>query len=162
MNFSEYIFHLWQTIGYEPSQVELDSDIDAEHTSQVGNLFTPVKTTSQQDPTKFTGIRISSFSKDTDHGQIMEFLVNSGLPDSYKDNVSIKQNGSVLIETLPNNLCLELKESLHNKIGLGRRLYCNGIVPRTPDKVDVQAMNTPPSNNDVSVSVTQSVATTTT
>ena len=55
IDFSDYIFQLWHNIGYEPSQVELDSDIDIEHTSQECQQFTPVKTTSH-DPTKFTGI----------------------------------------------------------------------------------------------------------
>ena len=152
MNFSDYIFQLWQTIGYEPSQVELNADIDTEHSNQEFQQFTPVKTTSQ-DSSKFTGIRVSSFPRDTDHGQIVEFLVSSGLPESMKNNISIKQNGAVLIETLPNDICVHLIESIHNKTGLGRRLYCNGIVPRTPAKVDLQTSHAMSPDIDVNVSV---------
>ena len=152
MDFSDYIFQLWQTIGYEPSQVELNADTDTEHSNQEFQQFTPVKTTFQ-DSSKFTGIRVSSFPRDTDHGQIVEFLISSGLPESMKNNISIKQNGAVLIETLPNDICVHLIESIHNKTGFGRRLYCNGIVPRTPDKVDLQTSHAMSTDIDVSVSV---------
>ena len=135
IEFSDYIYQLWQAIGYEPSQVELDLDMDADHSSQEHQQFTPMKTTSQ-DPAKFTGIRISSFSRNTDEGEIFEFLIKAGLSESYKNSISVKQNGSVIIETLPNSVCLQLIDNIHNKMGLGRRLYCNGIVHRTPDKVN--------------------------
>ena len=71
MDFSDYIFQLWQTIGYEPSQVELNADIDTEHSSQEFQQVTPLVKTTSKDSSKFTGIRVSSFPKDTDHGQIV-------------------------------------------------------------------------------------------
>ena len=131
----------------------MDSDLDTDHSSQEHQQFTPKKITSQ-DPAKFTGIRISSFSRNTDEGEIVEFLIKSGLTESYKDSISIKQNGTVIIETLPNSLCLQLIENIHSKIGLGKRLYCNGIVPRTPDKPDSKSDGVAESQTgDVSISV---------
>ena len=50
--------------------------------------------------------------------------------------IAAKNNGVVLIEGLPNSLCSHLIESIHSKIEFGKRLFCNGIVPRTPDKTD--------------------------
>ena len=70
-----------------PSNVELGSDNEIEFASDLNchDHFTPGKTKSL-DPCKFTGVRISSFAKDSDHGHIIEFLINSGLSDTYKDN----------------------------------------------------------------------------
>ena len=39
-----------------------------------------------------------------------------------------------LIENIPNEVCLMLIGAIHNKFGLGKKLYCNGIVPHTPNK----------------------------
>ena len=132
-DFNDYIIQLWDEIGYEPSQVNLDPRNNEEHVSIECEQFTPVKTASQ-DPAKFTGVRISSFPKDVDHGQIVEFLISSGLPEAIKDDISIKKNGTVLIENIPNEVCLMLIGAIHNKFGLEKKLYCNGIVPRTPNK----------------------------
>ena len=72
--------------------------------------------------------------KETDHAEIVEFMVNSGLPETYKDNISIKSNGTVIINQLQSQECEILIAAIHTKTSFGRRLYCNGVVPRTPDK----------------------------
>ena len=133
--FDDYIFQLWDDIGYVPSNVELGSDNELDLDISDCKQFTPVKTTSQ-DPCKFNGVRISSFPRETDHGLITEFIIYSGMPDEYKDNVSIKNNGTVMIEGLPNNICLDLIAAVHGNTSFGSKLYCNGVIPRTPDKTD--------------------------
>ena len=135
-DFNDYILNLWDEIGYVPSQVELDSEINEIHDTQESANFTPNKSVSQQDSSKFNGVRVSSFPKDADNGQIVEFLVNSGLPEERKDDISIKRNGAVIIDNLPNYVCMELITAIHDKLHFDRRLYCNGVVPRTPDKSD--------------------------
>ena len=135
-DFNDYILNLWDEIGYVPSQVELDPEINEIHDTQESANFTPNKSVSQQDSSKFNGVRVSSFPKDADNGQIVEFLVNSGLPEERKDDISIKRNGAVIIDNLPNYVCMELITAIHDKLHFGRRLYCNGVVPRTPDKSD--------------------------
>ena len=133
-NFADYIYQLWDKIGYVPSEVELDAEIDSELVDSESTQFTPIRST-PLDSSSYKGVRISSFPKDIDHGWIMEFLLMSGLPDSCKDNVSIKDNGTVIIEFLENETCCALISAIHNKPGLdNRRMFCNGIVPRTPDK----------------------------
>ena len=136
IEFNDYISQLWARIGYVPSQVELSSETNDEHTSQESNGFTPIKTAPMQDPASYTGVRVSTFPKDTDEGKIVEFLINSGLSESYKDNITIKQNGSVMIDNLPNKDCIALIEAVHNKVNFGKKLYCNGVIPCTPEKVD--------------------------
>ena len=135
VEFNVYIQKLWEKIGYIPAEVELDADINTMHASQESDQFTPVKH-SAQDHTKFTGVRISSFPKDADNGQIFEFLINSGLSESHKENISVKYNGSVLVDNLPSQECQTLISAIHNKHGFGRKLYCNGMIPLTSDKLD--------------------------
>lgn len=135
-DFNDYILHLWDTIGYNPAQVELEPELSNEHSNQELLQFTPEKKVPKE-PLQYAGVRIKSFPRDTDHGQIVEFLINSGLPESLKQLISIKNNGSVLIETLPSSLCLQLIEAIHGKTSFGKRLFCNWFVPRTPEKADI-------------------------
>ena len=49
---------------------------------QTGGWFTPVKSLSE--PDKFRGVVVKQFPKETDPGDIMEFLTKSGLPEIHK------------------------------------------------------------------------------
>ena len=64
----------------------------------------------------------------------MEFLVRSGLPESNTENVVIKSNGHVTIGKLDNEVCRVLIGNIHNQKHFDRKLYCNGIIPLTPEK----------------------------
>ena len=90
VEFNDYIHQLWAKIGYIPSDVELARGTNIEH-SQESESFTPSKTAQVLDPSRFTGVRVSNLPRDTDHGKIVEYLINSGLSESYKDNISVKQ-----------------------------------------------------------------------
>lgn len=141
VEFNDYIYQLWNKIGYIPSQVELDPEINNEHISQDDVQFTPHKAP-VQDSAEYAGVSVRTFPKETDHGEIVEFLLYSGLSESHKDSISIKPNGAVFIDNLPSKECVALIEAIHSKFNFGRRLYCNGIVPRTPEKDD-KAADTP-------------------
>ena len=141
VEFSEYIMGLWNKIGYVPGELEVAAVFDdhGEDTVQeisvhlqAGGHFTPVKVTS--DPDLFKGVTIKQFPKDTDHGAIMEFLAIAGLPEASKESVVIKSNGTVTIRDLDNAVCKSLIENIHSKKKFDRKLFCNGIIPRTPDK----------------------------
>ena len=143
VELSDYILGLWQRIGYVPGAVELAAVYDdhGDHddnsgtvNQQVGGRFTPEKQLS--DPEKFGGVTIKQFPKETDTGDIMEFLVKSGLPESLKENAVIKPNGNVTIRNLENPVCLNLIDQIHNKKHFGKKLFCNGIVPLTPEKLE--------------------------
>ena len=73
----------------------------------------------------------------------MDFLVNSGLPENLKDSVEIKSNGSVAISNLGNEECLQLVKNIHNQFHFGKRLFCNGFIPLTPEKETVAVTKTP-------------------
>ena len=141
VKFSDYILKLWQNIGYVPGKVEMAAVYDDQNefeentekvVQQTGGGFTPAKQVSE--PDKFSGVRIKQFPKETDHGDIMEFLVNSGLPENLKDSVTIKSNGSVAINNLVNGDCLNLVKNIHNQFYFGKRMFCNGFIPLTPQK----------------------------
>ena len=61
----------------------------------------------------------------------------SGLPEIHKENIDIKQNGAVMIKDLSSSECEVLITAIHTKTHFGRRMYCNGIIPRTPDKAEI-------------------------
>ena len=86
------------------------------------------------DQEKYAGVCIKQFHRDTDHGDIMEFLCASGLPAENKDDIVIKTNGVVSIRNLDNTTSKILIEAIHGKVSLGRKLFCNGIIPLTPEK----------------------------
>ena len=168
VEFNDYIHELWTKIGYVPSQVELSPETNSEHASQESDGFTPVKAAPMQDPTRYTGVRVSTLPKDMDQGKIIEFLINSGLSESHKESITIKQNGSVMIDNLPNKDCISLIEALHNKVNFGRKLFCNGVIPCTPEKVDSPVVVSPsragstPSSSISSISETASTPATST
>ena len=135
----DYIRDLWKQIGYSPSEVELSDDInedldnDVAVKQQEGGNFTPLKPATD-DSEKYGGVSIKTFPKETDHGVIVDFLIQSGLGPNNIDNVVIKDNGKVTIRGLENAVCKALIESIHHKVNFGRKLYCNGIIPMTPVK----------------------------
>ena len=148
VELSDYIIQLWNKIGYVPGDVGLAAVYD-DHgeeeqavTEQEGWKFTPVKQAPL--PGSFGGVSIRQFPRETDSGEIMEFLVRSGLPEQLKENVVVKQNGTVIISNLENTVCLVLIENIHAKKSFGRKLYCDGIIPLTPEKLDTQGNSTPP------------------
>ena len=151
-DFAEYISELWGKIGYSPSNnvtENLDS-LPEQPTQQNGGLFTPAKLPSATE--KFSGVCIKQLPKETDHGDVMEFLVRSGLPEEKKESVTISNNGTVIIRDLENKECLDLIEAIHGKKNFSKKLFCNGIVPLTPQKPDVQLDNSTGNAGDTPIS----------
>ena len=142
VEFSGYIIKLWEQIGYVPGEVEMaavydkhgDHDVETGAVpKQTGGLFTPTKQVSE--PEKYSGVSVKQFPKEVDHGDIIDFLVNAGLPEALKDTVEIKPNGKVTIKNLDNAVCLQLISKIHNKVEFGKKLFCNGFIALTPEKV---------------------------
>jgi hypothetical protein len=90
-----------------------------------------------QDPSQFTGVSIKSFNKEQDQGEIVDFLVSSGLKEEYKENINFNFRGDVTISDVENTHCQELITALHLAKVPGdskKTLKCNGIIPYTPPK----------------------------
>ena len=137
VEFTDYILDLWAKSGYSPEVDSLDNLVDdndaaVEPVCQEGGAFTPVKAATN--PEKYKGVSIKPFPGDLDHGAIIEFLVQSGLPRDKKDNVNINNHGTATIKGLKNNVCLDLIKNIHGKKNFERKLFCNGLIPLTPEK----------------------------
>ena len=132
-DFGVYILDLWRKIGYAPDySKEYSNNEDAGIEEQLGGYFTPQKC--EADFEKFQGVNIKNIPKDIDQGEIVEFLIWSGLPAEKKELVEFKPNGNVTIRDLENELCMLLINNIHEKRHFNRRLYCNGVIPLTPSK----------------------------
>ena len=114
-DFADYVTMMWEAIGYSPEGV-LDPSTDfnqSEVSPQFGGESTPVKSNSS--PDKFKGVSIKQFPREMDHGEILEFLVNKGLPELNKESITIGENGTVTARNLSNEVCLDLIKSIHGK-----------------------------------------------
>ena len=159
VEFSDYIVKLWQEIGYAPGDiVEIASIYDdfGDHSEHPSTDFTPTKSLSN--PARYSGVSIRQFPKDTDTGEIMELLIQSGLPETQKDNVVVRPNGVVSINELNNKICLELINKLHGNNFFGRKLFCNGVIPLTPEKKDETSSVSATSNSDSLVSTSSVIS----
>lgn len=151
----DYIMGLWERIGYSPGVLEVAAvyddhgevggEVEGQANPQTGGKFTPTKIVSE--PERFTGVSVKQFPRDTDAGDIMEFLAKSGLPETHKESVLIKSNGVVTIKNLDNAVCLKLIENIHNKKHFNRKLFCNGIIPLTPEKPATSSAGAPATAN---------------
>ena len=63
-------------------------------------------------------------------------MIESGLPPTFSEHVSIGKNGTVTISSIENSLCQELIPVFHLKKYGDRKLKCFGIIPVTPQKAD--------------------------
>ena len=69
----------------------------------------------------------------------------SGLPENKKNDVIIKGNGSVSVINLTPQDCAALIDSIHSWTHFGKKLYCNGYIPLTPEKIANPGQETPTS-----------------
>ena len=79
LEFTDYVLDLWKKIGYSPEKINFSEFINLESEQQDCGVLTPAKTPSPNTE-KFTGVSIKQFPKDIDHGEIIEFVINCGLP----------------------------------------------------------------------------------
>ena len=80
---------------------------------------------------------IRQLPRDVDHGEVMELLIQSGLPEGKKEDTNISVNGIVSIKNLDVKTCKDLIEAFHGKVNFGKKLFCNGMIPLTPEKPDI-------------------------
>ena len=135
VEFTDYIKDLWKRIGYSPKNDELDNHLieNAEEAIKVGEAFTPVKFPAKSGE-KYGGVVITQFPKGMDNGKILEFLCRCSLPENKKDDVKVKDNGKVIIKNLSSKESSLLIEAIHGQTHFDRRMFCNGLIPLTPEK----------------------------
>ena len=144
IEFTDYILDLWKSVGYSPAEANLTPDMNVEDdTEENTEKFTPAKYPVATNDI-FCGVSISRYPKDIDQGQIVEMLCRLGLPESKKDNIIIKNNGYVTVKNLNEEESKLLIDAIHGKVFFDRKMFCNGIVPLTPEKQS-DSFVTPPS-----------------
>ena len=77
----------WDKIGYKPSSsLSSETDVDEDYVQhQVGGNFTPKKPEGKvSHDSKFSAVSVKWFPKKSDHGDIMEFLFEHGLPTEHE------------------------------------------------------------------------------
>ena len=85
-DFTSYIVNMWKSIGYNPNSIKNDENVTGENIhQQIGGKFTPKKYEPEVD--KFAGVVIKNIPIDVDHGLIMEFLIQNGLPEKNREYV---------------------------------------------------------------------------
>ena len=140
-DFSEFIPEMWQSIQYAPADIEIASLYDDHgETPDLGSLsvnncesvYTPMKSNSL--PEQWGGLSVRNFPREDDEGEIMEFLFQSGLPETLEENVKIGNNGTVTISQVENALCQKLISDIHLKKYKDRKIKCFGVIPVTPNK----------------------------
>ena len=135
IEFTQYISDLWKRIGYSPSREHLALGLDEpdDEIEQGEGIFSPVKA-SVVDRDILAGVTISRFPKDMDDGEIIEFLCKLGLSEQKKDEIIIKTNGIVTVKNLNTEESKFLIDKINGQKFFNRRMYCNGIIPLTPEK----------------------------
>ena len=149
VDFVQYIISLWKDIGYAPKEAKLNEDelSDEEVSSiveQEGGQFTPAKVV-ESDPSLYNGVSIKGFSATTDKSDIIELLVESGLPFDKMDEILFKSNGSIVVQNISTSVCKSLIDTLHSSYQLERKIHCNGIIPFTPVKTTSSIVDNDPS-----------------
>ena len=134
VEFTEYILDLWTAIGYSPDASKHGNNNSPDIIEQqAGGVFTPKKGP-EVETVSFTGVSVKQFPRSTDQGMIVEFLINSGLPESKKESITFTNNGGVMIKDLESSECQALIEVIHGKKHFGQKMFCNGFIPLTPEK----------------------------
>ena len=117
VDFTEYILDLWKSVGYSPDAPEnghINTIYPNNIAQQAGGIFTPKKGP-EVVTDFFKGVSIKQFPRGTDQGVMIEFLVNSGLPEHKRNKVTFTSNDGVMIRDLENKECQHLINFIHGK-----------------------------------------------
>ena len=142
---------LWNLVGFQPQNFQLDLGTDVtepihDATMKDNNKFTPKidrPIPSAEDKTKYDGISIKNFPKETKKVDIIDFLKTKGLPDDFStENVELGTHGNVEIVELPPQLCQELINNIHfvetRSTFFGKPIYCRPTRNLTPEKPEAE------------------------
>ena len=136
----DHMKEFWQLIKYTPDAVPANQDLSEEDDlieHQLGGEFTPKRNliSGGAVPAAECGaLSVKWFPKRADHGDILDFLVSHGPPKDHED-VTIKDNGQVIIQNLDSDICKTMCTLITGKKFQGKKnIYCQGIVLVTPEK----------------------------
>ena len=135
---SAYMLEHWTKIGYKPENDTLNEVDDVnEPAVQVGGKDKKqFSIPGSSLMSKYQAVIIRGFRKETAVEDLMEILVEHGLPEKYKKE-DISQNdrtGHLTIEDLKPEDCMTLVENMNSKRILSRQIYVTSVVADSPAK----------------------------
>ena len=159
----DHMKNLWKNVGFQPKDFHLNTEDDTNDATIKDKLkFSPkiaVPTPSEEDKSKYDGISLKNFPKETKKSEIIEFLLSKGLPEDFtKDNIEVGTHGNVEIRMISAETCQQMISQIHfaetRQTFFGKPIYCRAIRELTPVK------NAQEASNDASTSQTNEKATT--
>ena len=69
------------------------------------------------------------------------FFLENGIPRELCKNIQVKDNGKIYVNSLENSLCQTVIKNINLKKYGDKTLYCSGIVPVNPNKVNQVVTN---------------------
>ena len=154
---SEHMLEYWKTINFVPDtrdMNEVDEEVDIETVDQEIDTF--VKASMKNDlASRYSGVVIKGFKKDTQMELIIDVLKDSGLPLDYaQEDLQVMEKSTQItihINDLNPETCVNIINNLHGKIKLDHRISVFSLVEETPVKKNEVQDETSTANDDKNV-----------
>ena len=124
----------WDKVGYKPDTNNLN-EVD-ELDIQVGMKppeAAPEDSLRPDHSEKYTSVLINGFPKTAEEKDIIDILLEGGLPTDYKIENFKKndKNGQLIIDTLDPAVCISITNHIHGNKFFNKKVY---VVQKTPSK----------------------------
>ena len=139
---SSHMKEHWEKVGYQPetdSLNEVDETVDVNIQVGKGDKE-PLVIPDSSLTSKYRSVIVKGFRADTSLENIMEILSQHGLPAEYRSENVVKneQTGSLTVENLKPEDCLNLTENMNRKRFLNRQIFVTSVVADSPVKPAVK------------------------
>ena len=148
---SAHMVDHWEKLGYKPDTDNLN-EVDGvqEPEVQVGGKDRKILKIPESSLTgKYQAVIMRGFRKDSALDDLLEVLVEHGLPGEYrKEDISRNdKTGTISIENLKPEECLLLVEKMNGKRILSRQIYVTPLVANSPTKPAIKSPSKPSPDN---------------
>ena len=152
---------LWKSIGFQPTNFQLDlgednpdsaNDVKIKDSGRFSpNIVRPE--TTEEDRTKYNGVTLKNFPKDTKKDDIIELLMANGLPEDFStDNIVFGNHGNLEIRNILPQNCQEIISKKHyietRQTFYGKPIYCKATRDLTPVKPSSDISDGPNDDED--------------
>ena len=136
---SSHMVDHWQRIGYKPDTDTMNAvDESVELEVQVGGLDRKtINVPESTNKMKYNSVIVGGFRLETDLASIKEVLNVNGLPVDHLDEDITRNSktGSLTVNNLKPETCMNLTSSMNKKNFLGRQIFVKAVVGQSPSKV---------------------------
>ena len=127
----------WDKVGYKPDTNKLNEvdELDIQDGMKPPEAA-PEDSLSSDHSEKYTSVLINGFPKTAEEKDIIDILLEGGLPTDYKIENFKKndKNGQLIIDTLDPAVCISLTNHFHGNKFFNRKVYVTSVVQKTPSK----------------------------